>query len=113
MYNTRKISESEKFIMIWATSFSSWDFRNQYTKRDVQRDSIIFCYMVFDFASFVRFASQEFIANEGGGEAPLEGAIPDMTSSTELVTGVFWAKYYLFVFQQVLDWHLGYFLCLL
>ncbi|KAL3635437.1 NEDD8-activating enzyme E1 regulatory subunit axr1 [Castilleja foliolosa] len=26
----------------------------------------------------------EFIANEGGGEAPLEGAIPDMTSSTEL-----------------------------
>lgn len=32
---------------------------------------------------------QEFIANEGGGEAPLEGAIPDMTSSTELVITVF------------------------
>lgn len=28
---------------------------------------------------------QEFIENEGGGEAPLEGSIPDMTSSTELV----------------------------
>ncbi|GMY09887.1 NEDD8-activating enzyme E1 regulatory subunit AXR1-like isoform X2 [Fagus crenata] len=27
---------------------------------------------------------QEFIANEGDGEAPLEGSIPDMTSSTEL-----------------------------
>ncbi|OMO90498.1 Molybdenum cofactor biosynthesis, MoeB [Corchorus olitorius] len=26
---------------------------------------------------------QESIANEGGGEAPLEGSIPDMTSSTE------------------------------
>ncbi|XP_062002701.1 NEDD8-activating enzyme E1 regulatory subunit AXR1-like [Rosa rugosa] len=25
----------------------------------------------------------EFLANEGGGEAPLEGSIPDMTSSTE------------------------------
>lgn len=24
--------------------------------------------------------------NEGGGEAPLEGSLPDMTSSTELVT---------------------------
>lgn len=31
-------------------------------------------------------ALQEFIANEGGGEAPLEGSIPDMTSSTEWVT---------------------------
>ncbi|KAK6252057.1 hypothetical protein QUC31_013777 [Theobroma cacao] len=30
-------------------------------------------------------ALKEFIANEGGGEAPLEGSIPDMTSSTELV----------------------------
>ncbi|PIN22163.1 NEDD8-activating complex, APP-BP1/UBA5 component [Handroanthus impetiginosus] len=29
-------------------------------------------------------ALKEFIANEGSGEAPLEGAIPDMTSSTEL-----------------------------
>ncbi|KAI3457348.1 hypothetical protein Pfo_014011 [Paulownia fortunei] len=29
-------------------------------------------------------ALKEFIAIEGGGEAPLEGAIPDMTSSTEL-----------------------------
>lgn len=29
---------------------------------------------------------QEFISNEGGGEAPLEGSIPDMTSSTELVS---------------------------
>ncbi|KAL3652636.1 NEDD8-activating enzyme E1 regulatory subunit axr1 [Castilleja foliolosa] len=29
-------------------------------------------------------ALKEFITNEGGGEAPLEGAIPDMTSSTEL-----------------------------
>ncbi|KAL8474282.1 hypothetical protein ACS0TY_030929 [Phlomoides rotata] len=29
-------------------------------------------------------ALKEFIANEGGGEAPLEGAIPDMTSSTEV-----------------------------
>ncbi|OMO75501.1 UBA/THIF-type NAD/FAD binding protein [Corchorus capsularis] len=28
-------------------------------------------------------ALKEFIANEGGGEAPLEGSIPDMTSSTE------------------------------
>jgi amyloid beta precursor protein binding protein 1 len=26
---------------------------------------------------------QEFVLNEGGGEAPLEGSIPDMTSSTE------------------------------
>ncbi|PRQ45920.1 hypothetical protein RchiOBHm_Chr3g0496911 [Rosa chinensis] len=25
----------------------------------------------------------EFLANEGGGEAPLEGSIPDITSSTE------------------------------
>ncbi|CAI9090266.1 OLC1v1025003C1 [Oldenlandia corymbosa var. corymbosa] len=29
-------------------------------------------------------ALKEFIANEGEGEAPLEGSIPDMTSSTEL-----------------------------
>lgn len=29
-------------------------------------------------------ALKEFIANEGGGEAPLDGSIPDMTSSTEL-----------------------------
>ncbi|KAL1560826.1 NEDD8-activating enzyme E1 regulatory subunit axr1 [Salvia divinorum] len=29
-------------------------------------------------------ALKEFIANEGSGEAPLEGDIPDMTSSTEL-----------------------------
>lgn len=29
-------------------------------------------------------ALKEFITNEGGGEAPLEGSIPDMTSSTEL-----------------------------
>ncbi|KAL0405395.1 UNVERIFIED_CONTAM: NEDD8-activating enzyme E1 regulatory subunit AXR1 [Sesamum latifolium] len=29
-------------------------------------------------------ALKEFISNEGGGEAPLEGSIPDMTSSTEL-----------------------------
>ncbi|CAA0808579.1 NEDD8-activating enzyme E1 regulatory subunit [Striga hermonthica] len=29
-------------------------------------------------------ALKEFISNEGGGEAPLEGAMPDMTSSTEL-----------------------------
>ncbi|KAJ7981295.1 NEDD8-activating enzyme E1 regulatory subunit [Quillaja saponaria] len=28
-------------------------------------------------------ALKEFISNEGGGEAPLEGSIPDMTSSTE------------------------------
>ncbi|XP_022986290.1 NEDD8-activating enzyme E1 regulatory subunit AXR1 [Cucurbita maxima] len=28
-------------------------------------------------------ALKEFIANEGGGEAPMEGSIPDMTSSTE------------------------------
>ncbi|KAI9176224.1 hypothetical protein LWI28_000014 [Acer negundo] len=28
-------------------------------------------------------ALKDFIANEGGGEAPLEGSIPDMTSSTE------------------------------
>lgn len=28
-------------------------------------------------------ALKEFVANEGGGEAPLEGSIPDMTSSTE------------------------------
>ncbi|KAK4286268.1 hypothetical protein QN277_002847 [Acacia crassicarpa] len=28
-------------------------------------------------------ALKEFIANEGGGETPLEGSIPDMTSSTE------------------------------
>ncbi|KAL3352649.1 hypothetical protein AABB24_020582 [Solanum stoloniferum] len=29
-------------------------------------------------------ALKEFIASEGGGETPLEGSIPDMTSSTEL-----------------------------
>ncbi|XP_050206230.1 NEDD8-activating enzyme E1 regulatory subunit AXR1 [Mercurialis annua] len=29
-------------------------------------------------------ALKEFILHEGGGEAPLEGSIPDMTSSTEL-----------------------------
>ncbi|KAJ4730035.1 NEDD8-activating enzyme E1 regulatory subunit [Melia azedarach] len=28
-------------------------------------------------------ALKDFISNEGGGEAPLEGSIPDMTSSTE------------------------------
>jgi len=28
---------------------------------------------------------QEFITNESAGEVPLEGSIPDMTSSTELV----------------------------
>ncbi|PRQ55375.1 putative THIF-type NAD/FAD binding protein [Rosa chinensis] len=26
---------------------------------------------------------KEFLANEGGGEAPLEGSVPDITSSTE------------------------------
>jgi hypothetical protein len=26
---------------------------------------------------------QEFISNEGGGEVPLEGSMPDMISSTE------------------------------
>ncbi|KAE8705391.1 NEDD8-activating enzyme E1 regulatory subunit [Hibiscus syriacus] len=30
-------------------------------------------------------ALKDFIANEGGGEVPLEGLIPDMTSSTECV----------------------------
>lgn len=34
----------------------------------------------------VAISLQEFIAHEGAGEAPLEGSIPDMTSSTELVT---------------------------
>ena len=34
-------------------------------------------------------ALQDFIDNEGNGEAPLEGSIPDMTSSTELVTSIF------------------------
>jgi hypothetical protein len=29
---------------------------------------------------------QEFVANEGGGELPLEGTIPDMTSLTESVS---------------------------
>ncbi|KAG5231963.1 auxin resistant family protein [Salix suchowensis] len=38
-------------------------------------------------------ALKEFIANEGGEEAPLEGSIPDMTSSTELVTKPFWADF--------------------
>ncbi|CAA0816058.1 NEDD8-activating enzyme E1 regulatory subunit [Striga hermonthica] len=38
---------------------------------------------VFWFVFFL-VELQEFIANEGCGEAPLEGAIPDMTSSTEL-----------------------------
>lgn len=33
---------------------------------------------------------QEFLTKEGGGEAPLEGSIPDMTSSTELVTVSQW-----------------------
>ncbi|KAF3571740.1 hypothetical protein F2Q69_00063793 [Brassica cretica] len=31
-------------------------------------------------------ALKEFVSNEGDGEAPLEGSIPDMTSSTELNT---------------------------
>lgn len=30
-------------------------------------------------------STQEFVNNEGGGEPPLEGSIPDMTSLTELV----------------------------
>ncbi|KAL3509762.1 hypothetical protein ACH5RR_029163 [Cinchona calisaya] len=34
-------------------------------------------------------ALKEFISNEGNGEAPLEGSIPDMTSSTELVASIF------------------------
>ncbi|GMP66836.1 hypothetical protein CsSME_00027029 [Camellia sinensis var. sinensis] len=34
-------------------------------------------------------ALKEFIANEGRGETPLEGSIPDMTSSTEFVTFIF------------------------
>ncbi|KAI3783240.1 hypothetical protein L1987_42316 [Smallanthus sonchifolius] len=33
---------------------------------------------------WVMVAALKFIANEGGGEASLEGSIPDMTSSTEL-----------------------------
>ncbi|KAG2716997.1 hypothetical protein I3760_03G153800 [Carya illinoinensis] len=40
-------------------------------------------------------ALKEFIANEGSGEAPLEGSIPDMTSSTELyvnLQNIFQAK---------------------
>lgn len=59
--------------------------------RDVQGYSVTTCHIVFYFSSFTFFAShlQEFIANEGGGEAPLEGAIPDMTSSTELVITIF------------------------
>jgi amyloid beta precursor protein binding protein 1 len=35
-------------------------------------------------------ALKEFVLNEGGGEAPLEGSIPDMTSSTELVHLPLW-----------------------
>ncbi|XP_056856220.1 NEDD8-activating enzyme E1 regulatory subunit AXR1-like isoform X1 [Raphanus sativus] len=35
-----------------------------------------------DFGVMVA-ALKEFVSNEGGGEAPLEGSIPDMTSSTE------------------------------
>ncbi|KAF8409568.1 hypothetical protein HHK36_005646 [Tetracentron sinense] len=40
-----------------------------------------------DFWVMVAALKVEFIANEGDGEAPLEGSIPDMTSLTELVTG--------------------------
>lgn len=43
--------------------------------------SLYWSNLVFAIVHFM----QEFIANEGGGEAPLEGSIPDMTSSTELV----------------------------
>lgn len=38
----------------------------------------------FGFLSLTCYL-QEFIANEGNGELPLEGMIPDMTSLTELV----------------------------
>ncbi|GKC45844.1 hypothetical protein Tco_1063566 [Tanacetum coccineum] len=33
---------------------------------------------------WVMVTALKFIANEGGGEAPLEGSIPDMTYSTEI-----------------------------
>lgn len=41
----------------------------------------LFIYLLFFVISF-----QEFIENEGDGEPPLEGSIPDMTSLTEWVT---------------------------
>ncbi|XAR55383.1 hypothetical protein NMG60_11035439 [Bertholletia excelsa] len=46
------------------------------TRADVDSNSSDFWVMVA--------ALKEFISNEGGGETPLEGSIPDMTSSTEL-----------------------------
>jgi hypothetical protein len=35
---------------------------------------------------FFNNSTQEFVNNEGGGEPPLEGSIPDMTSLTESVS---------------------------
>jgi len=43
---------------------------------------------------------QDFIANEGGGDAPLEGSIPDMTSSTELVANSFHIFRVIFIFSR-------------
>uniref|UniRef100_A0A2P2KNW6 NEDD8-activating enzyme E1 regulatory subunit n=1 Tax=Rhizophora mucronata TaxID=61149 RepID=A0A2P2KNW6_RHIMU len=54
-------------------------------------------------------ALKEFITNEGSGEAPLEGSIPDMTSSTELYVNlqkVYQAKAesdFLVIWQRVRD----------
>lgn len=50
---------------------------------------MLFLDLKFKHAIILTFgALQEFIANEGDGEPPLEGSIPDMTSLTELVSDV-------------------------
>jgi hypothetical protein len=46
--------------------------------------NVLGCLLYFFVGAFC-ILLQDFVTNEGGGEAPLEGSIPDMTSSTELV----------------------------
>ncbi|MED6147620.1 NEDD8-activating enzyme E1 regulatory subunit axr1 [Stylosanthes scabra] len=67
----------EASFKVFAPQGISWDLQKilNDSSSEVDSNSSDFWVMVS--------ALKEFIANEGGGEAPLEGSIPDMTSSTE------------------------------
>ncbi|MED6142865.1 NEDD8-activating enzyme E1 regulatory subunit axr1 [Stylosanthes scabra] len=67
----------EASFKVFAPRGISWDLQKilNDSSSEVDSNSSDFWVMVS--------ALKEFIANKGGGEAPLEGSIPDMTSSTD------------------------------
>lgn len=63
------------------------------------------CYCYSSQTCYLNFM-QEFIVNEGGGEAPMEGSIPDMTSSTEWVIRFSLEYYQWNLINLFIDWRL-------